>query len=666
MFQNISRDFEEQNQNEDVEFNNKRTIKESIKNIFTKKNIILYIICFMVSLVSLQNRELAPFGIAIFVAALSNCIPVGVITILVGVASYIGIGAGGFLNFILSALLIIVSMLIFPPKYEEEGNEKRRLGVRIFISTLLVQASSLFFKEILIYDILSCFMFAITAFIFYKIFTNALTVITNMGEKRAYSIEEVIGASMLAAIAVSCLSGITIFGYSIRNILCILIVLVMGWKNGILVGGTTGIVVGTVMGILCGGEPILLASYAISGMVAGILNKFGKIGVVVGFILGNVALTYIANGNTVSIIMWQEILIACLGLLAIPKNIHIHIEEIMPNIKLLPVAGNNHLEENKATIFKLNSMSESILDIANSYKEAAATIVDEKELKKQEESNFKIFEKDFIASLEGLEENILFDELYAPEDDILEDVFEFLLNKEKIGKRDLFTILQNHNNYIIGMENDTLEENMEEDIREILKRMNDSYKVSKINFIWKRKLEENKQVVSTQLEEVSKAIGKLAQDMEEPLEEVSLEMQKEERQKVEMKKLLAQKEIIIKDITIKTEASGKKTVSLYTDTCENVEEPTCNIKKMARILSSVLDEKMILQKEECALRLKKETCAFHFMSEDKLRLQIGVAKATKSGSPMSGDTSIQTKLADGKYLVAISDGMGSRKRSKKK
>ena len=28
-------------------------------------------------------------------------------------------------------------------------------------------------------------------------------------------------------------------------------------------------------------------------------------------------------------------------------------------------------------------------------------------------------------------------------------------------------------------------------------------------------------------------------------------------------------------------------------------------------------------------------------------------------SPVSGDTSIQTKLGDGKYLLALSDGMGS-------
>ena len=45
----------------------------------------------------------------------------------------------------------------------------------------------------------------------------------------------------------------------------------------------------------------------------------------------------------------------------------------------------------------------------------------------------------------------------------------------------------------------------------------------------------------------------------------------------------------------------------------------------------------------------------------KYKIEIGVSKATKKGEEMSGDSSIQSKLADGKYMLAISDGMGSRK-----
>lgn len=282
MFQNISKDYtEEQEEIEDVKLNKKQTIKEILKKVFTKKNIILYIVSIMVSLVGFgENNEIAPFGIAILVAVLSNCIPIGILCILVLIGNYISFGAQSSLNLILTMLVLVLSITIKSPKYQEEHNEKRKLGVRLFFASFIVQALSLFFKELVIYDVLIALMHSITAYIFYKIFANGISTIMNTGEKRAYSIEEVMGASLLLAIAISALGNFAIFGYSVKNILCILIVMVMGWKNGLLVGATTGITIGTVLGVIGSGEPILVASYALSGMVAGIFNKLGKLGVI--------------------------------------------------------------------------------------------------------------------------------------------------------------------------------------------------------------------------------------------------------------------------------------------------------------------------------------------------------------------------------------------------
>ena len=40
-------------------------------------------------------------------------------------------------------------------------------------------------------------------------------------------------------------------------------------------------------------------------------------------------------------------------------------------------------------------------------------------------------------------------------------------------------------------------------------------------------------------------------------------------------------------------------------------------------------------------------------------MQIGIARTNKADESVSGDSSLQTKLKDGKYLIALSDGMGS-------
>lgn len=663
MFQNISKDFEEnQNQYEDVELNRENRAKKILENSFTVKQIILYIISFMLSFVCIgQDSELAPFGIAIIAATLSNYKPIGILSIIVTIGTAIAFGGQNVLNFMLTLLILLVGILIKPPRYEEEANEKRKLGFRIFLSCILVQAGGMIFKDFLMYDLLLGIIYSICAFIFYKIFVNSITVLADVGEKKAYSIEEVMGTSLLLAIAVTSLQDLSIFGFSIRNVLCILIVLIMGWKNGALVGASTGIIIGSVLGIIAEGEPILIATYAISGMIAGIFSKFGKIGVILGFIIGNVVLTYIGNGNTVEIIMFQEILIAALGLLAVPKSIKINIQEMYPSTPLLPETIGRNLEENKDTIYKLNSMSETISQIAKTYKEAAATIVNDKDLKKQEIENLKIFQKELENNLEGLEENILFDDLYfAEESTLVEDIFEQLISREEIKKHELLEIFANHNNYILGYETDQINEEVEKDVMQIVKVINDAYRVSKLNFIWKKKLDENKKVVSNQLEEVSKAIENLADEIE-----VNKKVDEFEVQKEEIKTLLEEREINIKGIAIKKSETGRIQVTLYTDTCESVDTPVCDIKKMSKIIAKVIGQNVNIQKQSCGLRLNKPTCSYTFISEDKQKITIGVAKATKSSSTISGDTSIQTRLEDGKYLLAISDGMGSGDKARK-
>lgn len=249
---------------------------------------------------------------------------------------------------------------------------------------------------------------------FYKIFVNSINVISEYGIKKVFSVEEVIGASLLVAIAVSALGQTSIMTFNIRNILCIFMVLVLGWRNGVLVGGVSGITVGIVLGIIGDGTPTVIAAYAISGMIAGLLNRCGKIGVIVGFIIGNILIAYSANGGMSNIIMFQEILIASVGLLAMPKVSKISIDKIMPQTKLLPEAG-RAIEGDDEAIDKLNSISKTISEMANNYREDDFY-----------EQNEQLFEDELIKSLDGMEDNLLYDDLYNNEDGILEDVFNNL------------------------------------------------------------------------------------------------------------------------------------------------------------------------------------------------------------------------------------------------
>ena len=555
MFQNINNTKKEEQQN-------KVARKIQIKNLLKINDIILYAIAFLISMVSFDEMFM-PFGLAIFAAACSNRIPVGLLYIAVLVGTAIGFGLSGTLSFILSSLILIAMILIFRPKFQEENkNEKQKIGIFVAISAFVVQASKMFFTIFLVYDLIASIVLGIVTYIFYKIFANSIIVISQYGIKKAFSIEEVMGASLAISIALCAFNKLHFFGLSITNIFSIMFVLFLGWKNGMLVGGTAGITIGMVLGIINSTSPILVASYAISGMIAGILNKLGKIGVIIGFCAGNAILTYFANGNTVPIITIREILIASLGLLLIPKEVRIDITDIINETKYLPTTA-GVLEEKKKTANKLNSVSETILQMARSYSDSAKNTLKET----IEKESKKSFEEDLLSNLEDIEDNLLYDDLFLNYEEIFEECYRKLEIKEEITTDEFLDILEKINKYKFA------KDSSEADLEQIVKIINSTYRINKLNTIWRHKEANNKKVLANQLGGVSKVISSLAED-------------------------------------IKTE--------------ETEDKPTQTFK-----------------------------------------LEIGMALATKNQSEVSGDSNIKTRLNDGKYMIAISDGMGSGKEAKK-
>lgn len=652
MFQNISsKDMEGQ----EVKQEQKDSVKEILHRLFAKQNIILYTISFLISMVGLSSENvifsIVPFGLSFIAAALSNGQAVGIMYVLSLIGTFIKFGTNSFLTYFITSLVFFVLVLLIRPKLQDNVNEKKKIGMHLFFAVLLVQIVPVFFRTFIVYDALISIMLAITTYIFYKIFVSSILMIKEFDSKRAFTIEEVMGTSLLLAITISSFGKLSIFGFSIKNVLSILIVLILGWKNGVLVGATGGITIGVVLGIIGGSEPLMIAVYAVSGMVAGLLNKFGRIGVVVGFIIGNVIIAYAANGNSIPLIMFQEVLIASIGLLAVPKNIEINIEDLYGKTKLLPETTGRNLEENQDTIYKLNSISDAIFDMAESYQEAAATILTDEELKMQEKSNIEIFLDEFRQNLDGLEDNMLYEDMCNPSDELMEDIFNVLLEKDVISEKDFINILAKHNNYIVGFENTNNQ--AKEDVYRIVKAINYSYRTCRINFIWKKKMDESKKNVSSQLKGVSEAISKMAGEIEQKEEDIFAD------KKEEIKKILEQKDITITDINIKQEKSGRYIVDVYTNICDEIEGTKCNIKKISKILTKVFNEPMVMQNQECGLRMQKDMCKFTYISDDKFTAQIGIAKSTKAGSPVSGDSNLHIKLNDGKYLLAISDGMGS-------
>ena len=616
-----------------------------LANVFSKKNFSLYIVSFMLSLVGFDG-EFSIFSISILGACFASSVPALGIIIVSLIGNLIKYGTSGALGYFLTSLVLVATLFIIKPLYnEKERNEKIKIGKNVFIACILIQIMKFSMSGFTLYDVLSGFTISIIALVFYKIFVNSVVVLQDFSTRKAFSIEELIGASLLIAISLGAFGNFSILGIELRNVLSILIVMILGWKNGILVGTTSGVTIGVTLGVITGSEPIMIAAYAISGMLAGILSKFGKVGVVVGFALGNVVLAYISNGYTVELIHFKEILIASIGLLAIPNNFQIDLEEFIGNSKFLPVFPSRTLNKSKEMAENLNQVSEAIQEMATTYKQVEPMTF---EANTEKNTNKQIFITELLNNLEPYKNNMLYDDIADIDGKIIDEIFSYLLDKQEIDRQALLEIFFFFNSFIVEQEDKNVSSYMEENISQMIRMINLSYKVSKSDFIWRKKVEENKKTMGKQLNDVSKAIQKMAQGIEQ---EIQNEAQYS-KEKAQILELLKQKDIKVEDITIKKEI--RYMVEMYVEEASEQSK----IQLIEKILTQVFQERIVLN-EEATIGHK-----INFLSDDKYDMAIGVSELTKSKSDISGDSTLNIRLKDGKFLVAISDGMGTGKEAK--
>jgi len=177
--------------------------------------------------------------------------------------------------------------------------------------------------------------------------------------------------------------------------------------------------------------------------------------------------------------------------------------------------------------------------------------------------------------------------------------------------------------------------------------VNSAYRISKMNFIWNIKLNEEKKNFKTQLEGVSKAISELAENINSEINIDDSFHNKKEKIII----LLKQREIFVREIFISKKDNERYKIELF------IEDFNIDEKYIVNIISKVLEEKVLIKNKENINNEK--LIKYIFISDDKYILDIGMSVAKKDQMPVSGDTIIQTKLKDGKYLIILSDGMGS-------
>lgn len=105
---------------------------------------------------------------------------------------------------------------------------------------------------------------------------------------------------------------------------------------------------------------------------------------------------------------------------------------------------------------------------------------------------------------------------------------------------------------------DKNDEKVTRDIEKMTEAINSAFRISKMNFIWNTRLNEEKKNFGTQLNGVSKAISEIASNINEELDSENENNDKKEQ----IVLLLKQREIIVQDIFISKKNDDRYKIEL--------------------------------------------------------------------------------------------------------
>lgn len=558
-----------------------------------------------------------PFSIVLFGVASVFNIPL----LLVLIFSIIGMMLGTFTTAaILKVVALFVVFSIITAFINVEGvSKKYAVFIKLIISYFLVEVVDTIISGIFFSSIITILTNAIIIAILFFVFVPGMAVLLNIRKSYVYSKEESIAMITLIAIVLSALKDVSLAGFSIYNILVMVLILVYGWKNGAILGTCSGLLIGLLLTGITDANMSLVVSLAVSGGIAGILSRFGKIPIIIGFILGNIYVSYHSSGFSELTMRLSEMLIASISLLFMPKAIELKLDNLFNKNNTLEKSYNNVLGSANTAKDKIGAISEVFDSLADiTLENTLEDLLETREVIKKYIEDY--IENNCIDCKE--KKNCLNSEK-------LDITVDYIANKLEHNEKIEPSMLD----FKCYISDDIIP-----DIIEV-------YNSMKLTRILKKKEKENTEKLSKQYKEVSKILSTVAKNIKENaiVKDKSLIKLRDE--------LKFYGYIVYEDNFIKENENIEYT--FVTDILTNIDNQKREIIEIAsNILEQTMTIKLILNSS------KKEKSKIKLVSKPDYDVHTSIMSEIKSGEEVSGDSYLSMELEDLKHLNVISDGAG--------
>ena len=519
-----------------------------------------------------------------------------------------------------------------------------KLALMGVVCSLIPNIIFIYLRGMLLYDLIISLLHAFIAFVMIFIMRKAANMLDGNKTTRIFTNEEVISAAIVSALMISGVGDVKFLGFGLKNVISVLSILLLSFKSGANVGATAGVIIGLVLSLSSSGAPLLIGCYALCGLISGVFKTLGKIGTSLGFLLGNIVLMmYLSSFTSIeTLILIKELVLAIAIFMFIPKKIISKIPEITGVGSAF--RGNNEIALNlrvrEIIVDKLNKFSKTFKEVARTFNELSPTKV-------------VINNQDISSMLDRVADRICrecslclhcWDKNFYTTYQVMFKIIEKLDSKGFLDRKDI------PQSFI----------NRCERINEFIAAVNNMYEIFKVDMMWKNRLGENRNLVSRQLEELSKAIKALAV-------EIQYEIDFKSGIENAISSMLKREGIKNVKVFAFQNKFGKYEVSVSLQEC-NDRKFCSNV--IEKIVSHVVGKRMKKDNIGCKKEINNygsNRCIIRFIEEEVYDIATGVAFVSKYderyseryGSAVNGDSYAFMNTNDGKFVVALSDGMGS-------
>jgi len=445
-----------------------------------------------------------------------------------------------------------------------------------------------------------------------------------------FSFEEMTAFVILGIGLVMGLNDIHIFGLGISSIICRLGILIAAflWGSG---GGTmVGVMSGIIPSIASSVFAQSLGMYALSGLLAGIFRNFGRLGVIIGFMMGNLALSMFISENQVALMGIWETGIASLIFYLLPEAL----KEKLPLESLGPVNKIQTDELNRVDSHIKAAVGSRIQNLAEVFDELSSTFTAPAGQAAQPQS---------VAYL-----NYLYDELshgFCEGCTRYKSCWDHDCYNTSQLLMDIFTLAEDEGQVSYDNTSSAFKRKCIHG-RELVSTINYLFDNLRMNEYWSGKIDESRELVARQLKGVSQVVKSLA-------EEIEVETMVDFELRTTLLKACSRQGINLRDVTPIRTSGEQLLLEVVAGSC--VDGSGCEL-SIAPALSCIMGEKMEVCAKKCPRFKGQGACEFTLTRAFAYNVQSAVAQVARE--EVSGDSYTISTLKEGKELLVLSDGMG--------